>query len=367
MRARPPATRLQRGNLSAELVESISGSAEIVAFGLEDERMDTLRRADGRLVRAARRAAVASGLGDGLLLVVTGATVVGVLAVSVSAHAGGNLDRVQIAMLTLLALASFEAVKPLPQAARELVGTFAAGRRVLELTERTPAVADPLEPLPFPDGPLTIELVDVSVRYAAGESRALSGFDLRLEPGARVALVGPSGAGKTTVANLLLRFVDPERGRVLLNGEDLGRYRQEDVRRAVAVAGQDSHLFSASIRENVKLGREATDAELEQALRAARIWEWASELPDGLDTLVGEEGRALSGGQRQRLVLARALLGDAPVLVLDEPTAHLDQPTAERLIADIFAGAGERCVLLITHRPEGLDLVDEIVRLPEPH
>ena len=356
-----------RGNLSAELVESMSGSAEIVAFGLEDERMDALRRSDGRLVGAARRAALASGLGDGLLLVVTGATVVGVLAVSVSAHAGGDLDRVQIAMLTLLALASFEAVKPLPQAARELVGTFAAGRRVLELTERTPAVADPLEPLPFPGGPLTIELVDVSVRYAAGESRALSGFDLRLEPGARVALVGPSGAGKTTVANLLLRFVDPERGQVLLNGEDLSRYRQEDVRRAVAVAGQDSHLFSASIRENVELGREATDDELEGALRAARIWEWASELPEGLDTLVGEEGRALSGGQRQRLVLARALLGDAPVLVLDEPTAHLDQPTAERLLADIFAGAGERCVLLITHRPEGLDLVDEIVRLPEPH
>ena len=354
-----------RGNLSAELVESISGSAELVAFGRENDRMEALRDADRRLVAGARRAAVAAGLGDGLLLGVTGATVVGVLAVSVSAHAGGTLARVQIAMLALLALASFEAVKPLPQAARELAGTLAAGRRILDLTDRVPAVADPPDPLPFPAEPITIELVDVRVRYGLDEPPALSDFNLRLEPGGRVALVGPSGAGKTTVANLLLRFVDPEQGRVLLNGEDLRRYRQEDVRRLVAVAGQDAHLFSASIRDNVTLGREATGEQLERALRAARIWEWTQTLPDGLDTLVGEDGRALSGGQRQRLVLARALLGDAPVLVLDEPTAHLDPPTAERLIEDVFAGAGKRSVLLITHRPEGLDLVDEVHLLPE--
>jgi thiol reductant ABC exporter CydC subunit len=349
-----------RGNLSAELVEAISGSAELVAFGREGERLDLLREADRRLVSGGRRATAAAGLGDGLLLAVLGATVAGVLAVSVAAHAGGTLARVEIAMLALLALASFEAVKPLPQAARELAGTLAAGRRILDLTDREPAVADPPDPLPIPAEPITIELVNVRVRYGLDEPLALDGFDLRLEPGRRIALVGPSGAGKTTVANVLLRFIDPESGRVLLNGEDLCRYRQEDVRRVVAVAGQDAHLFSASIRDNVTLGREATDELLERALRAARIWDWAQTLPDGLDALVGEEGRALSGGQRQRLVLARALLVDAPVLVLDEPTAHLDPPTAERLLEDVFAGAGERCVLLITHRPEGLELVDEV-------
>jgi ABC-type multidrug transport system fused ATPase/permease subunit len=151
---------------------------------------------------------------------------------------------------------------------------------------------------------------------------------------------------------------------VTLAGRDLREYRQEDVRRVVAVAGQESHLFSASIRDNVRLARpEASDAELEEALRRARIWGWVSALPDGWNTLVGEEGGELSGGQRQRIVVARALLADAPVLVLDEPTAHLDPPTAERLMDDVLAAAGDRSVLLITHRPEGLALMDQVVTL----
>jgi ABC-type multidrug transport system fused ATPase/permease subunit len=180
-----------------------------------------------------------------------------------------------------------------------------------------------------------------------------------------VALVGPSGAGKTTVVNLLARFLDPAAGRVTLGGSDLRSYRQEDVRRAIAVAGQDSHVFSTTIRANVRLARpDATDAELEDALGRARILDWARGLPDGLDTLVGEEGRELSGGQRQRLVVARALLAGSPVLVLDEPTAHLDTATAERLIDDVLDVAADRTVLLITHRREGLDRMDEVVHLP---
>jgi len=162
-----------------------------------------------------------------------------------------------------------------------------------------------------------------------------------------------------------VRFLDPEAGRITLDGRDLRGYRQEDVRCAVAVAGQDSHLFSTSIRENVRLGRiDATDDEVEDALRRARMLDWVRSLPDGWDTLVGEEGRELSGGQRQRLVVARALLADSPVLVLDEPTAHLDPSTARQLVDDVLDASGDRTVLLVTHRPEGLDRMDAVVSLP---
>ena len=354
-----------RGALSAELVETLAGGAELVAYGRQGERLERVGAADSRLVRAARRAALADGTGEGLRLLVTGGTVAGVLALAVSAHAVGTLDRVLIGLLALASLASFEAVQPLPEALRELRTTVGAGERILELTGREPAVTDPADPLPLPPVPFTVGLEDVRVRYASGERPALDGVSLRLEPGRRVALLGPSGSGKTTVANLLLRFIDPEAGRVTLGGRDLREYRQEDVRRAIAVAGQDSHLFSTTIRENVRLARpEATDDEIEGALRRARILDWVRSLPDGWNTLVGEEGRELSGGQRQRLVVARALLVNAPVLVLDEPTAHLDAPTAERLIDDVLDAAADRTVLLITHRPEGLDRMDEVVRLP---
>jgi thiol reductant ABC exporter CydC subunit len=342
-----------RGALSAELVELIDAAPEVVAFGAEPTAMSRLRAADSAIVTLARRDALAAGSGDALTLGVTGVTVAGVLAVA--AH--GPLDPVLIAALALLALAAFEAVTPLAGAARSLTATRAAGRRLQELIARDPAVRDPVSPSPPPAWPFAVELDDV--RY-----QALDHVSLRLEPGERVALLGPSGAGKTTIANLLLRFADPAAGRVTLAGRDLRDYRRCDVRRAIALAGQESHLFSASIRDNVRLGRpDAGDLEVERALRNARLWDWIRTLPDGLDTLVGEQGRELSGGQRQRVVLARVLLTDAPVLVLDEPTAHLDPRTATALMRDVFAAAGDRSVLLITHRSEGLELVDRVCRL----
>ena len=353
-----------RGELSAELVELLRGAPEFVAFGAQAAAIDRVRAADRMLVKLARRDAFAAGVADGLGLVVTGLTVAGVLAVAISAHDHGALNRVLIAMLALLALAAFEAVTPLAASARDLSATLAAGRRILELTDRTAAVQDPSDPVPAPGGRFPVALEGVTARYPREEHPALEGVSLRLDPGERVALLGPSGAGKTTVANLLLRFLDPERGRVTVAGRDVREYRQEDVRRAIAVAGQESHLFSASIRDNVRLARPAaTSDEVEDALRRARIWEWVCHLPDGLDTLVGEEGRELSGGQRQRIVLARALLAGAPVLVLDEPTAHLDPQTAGELVDDVFSAAGDRTVLLITHRTEGLDHVDRVVTL----
>jgi ABC-type multidrug transport system fused ATPase/permease subunit len=306
-------------------------------------------------------------MGDGLRVLVTGITVAGVLAVAIAASAAGHLDRVEIAMLALLALATFEGVAPLSAAARERAAVLAAGRRVLELTDREPVIGDPPAPANAPEWPFTVALEHVWARYPTGSRAVLEDLSLRLDPGERVALVGPSGAGKTTVVNLLLRFLDPERGRVTLAGRELSEYRQDDVRGAISVAGQYSYLFSATIRENVALARPgAGDEAIEQALRRARIWDWVAGLPRGVETRVGERGRELSGGQRQRILLARALLADRPVLVLDEPTSHLDPATAHELMDDVVAATEGRTLLLITHRSEGLDLVDRVVRIEAP-
>jgi thiol reductant ABC exporter CydC subunit len=353
-----------RGELAAEVVELIRGAPEVVAFGGEQVGLAGVHAADGRLVKLARRDAFVTGAADGLGLIVTGLTVASVLAVAVAASAGGRLDRVLIALLALLALASFEAVTPLAAAARGLAETLAAGRRILELTDQEATVRDRIDPIPAPGWPFAVALEGVRARYPSQPRVVLDDVSLRFDPGERVALIGASGAGKTTVTNLLLRFLDPEHGRVTIAERDVRDYRQTDIRGMISVAGQESRLFLGSIRDNVRLARpEASDGEIEQALRRARIWDWTRRLPDRLDTLVGEEGRELSGGQRQRIVLARALLADTPVLVLDEPTAHLDPGTAGELIRDVFAAAAGRTVLLITHRSEGLELVDRVVTL----
>jgi ATP-binding cassette, subfamily C, bacterial CydC len=349
-----------RAQLTAELVEVFRGAPELVAYGREDDALARIGKSDRELARLASRDALAAGLADALAILAASLTVAGVLAVAV---ASPGLDRVLIATLALLALASFESVQPLTNAARELAANVAAGRRVVELVDHVPAVRDPLEPRPAPQRRPVVALECVSAGYES-EGPVLEGVDLRLEPGGCVALVGPSGSGKTTVTSLLLRFLDPERGRVTIAGHDIREYRQEDVRATFALAGQDAHLFDTTIRANLELARPgATDGELWSALRRARLADWVGSLHLGLDTRVGVEGVELSGGQRARLVIARAFLADAPVLLLDEPTAHLDHETAEGLLNDIFAAADDRSVLLITHRPEGLDHADQVVRL----
>ncbi|MBM4456298.1 MAG: thiol reductant ABC exporter subunit CydD [Chloroflexi bacterium] len=212
-------------------------------------------------------------------------------------------------------------------------------------------------------GPV-IRFEGVRFRYETDARPALDDVTFAIAAGQRTAIVGPSGAGKSTIVNLLLRFWESGQGRIELAGRDLREYTAEDARRLVAAAAQSAHLFNATIRENLRLARpDATQAEIEQAAAAAQIHDFIAALPQGYDTWVGEQGLRLSGGERQRLNIARALLKEAPILILDEPTANLDPLTARAVLQGVQAQAAGRAMLIITHRLAGLEAADEILVL----
>jgi ATP-binding cassette subfamily C protein CydC len=352
-----------RAELLTDVLDLLEQAPELVVAGRADDALAHVAERDRELRRVRTRSAVTEGMAEGLVTLLAGLALVGVLVVATPAIHGGTLDGVWLGMLALLALASFEAVRPLPVAAQHLGATSAAAERLYDLVDRRPPVEDPVGPSPLPRG---AELRAQSVTVRTPDGRAvLDRVDLELAPGRAVALVGPSGAGKTTLAQCLVRFRDPDGGRVILDGRDVRSYRQEDVRACVLLSDQDSHLFATSIRENLRIARpDAEDAELRGALRHARLLDWVDTLPDGLDTQVGEQGRLVSGGQRQRIALARAFLSAAPLLIFDEPTAHLDAATSAGVVDTILDLAREgRGVLMVTHETQGLERFDEVVRL----
>jgi ATP-binding cassette subfamily C protein CydC len=354
----------ERAELTGGTVELLAGLPELVAFGVVDERLGRLEDADRRLRRSILREALAGGAGDGLVTAATGIAAAAVLAVAIPAVGAGRLDGVLLGLLALLTLASFEGVRALPLAAQHLAGTEAAAERLFAVADAEPPAHDPARPRPLA-GPGVLRLEGARLRHDGGPW-LLDGADLELRPGRRVALVGPSGAGKTSLAHVLVRFRDLDGGRATLDGHDLREYAQDDVRRVVALAGQEAHLFATTIRENVRLARPgATDDEIAAALRRAGAGEWLDSLPDGLDTFVGDEGALVSGGQRQRVALARAFLSGARILVLDEPTAHLDQETTAAVLDDLLDASGDAGVLLITHSPLRLERFDEVLALGE--
>ncbi|MFC9702589.1 thiol reductant ABC exporter subunit CydD [Streptomyces sp. NPDC056943] len=355
-----------RGALATAVADLLRGCAELTVAGALPGRVERTRTADRHLTSIASRQAAATALGAGLSAVVCGLTVAAAALVGVQAVRDGRLDGVALAVVVLTPLAAFEAVTGLPLAVQYRQRVRHSAERVFEVLDAPVPVHEPARPGTPPADPFPLELTGLSARHAGQDRMALADFGLTLEAGRRVAVVGASGSGKTTLAQVLLRFLDMEDGMYRIGGVPARELDGDTVRRFVGLCAQDAHIFDSSVRENLRLAKVgASDEELRDALRRARLLDWVNGLPAGLDTLVGEHGSRLSGGQRQRLALARALLADFPVLVLDEPAEHLDLATADALTDDLLRATEGRTTVLITHRLHGLDAVDEVLVLDE--
>jgi ATP-binding cassette, subfamily C, bacterial CydCD len=357
------------GELNAHAVDSIQGLAEIVAFQQEARRGEALAArarayAEARmpfLADLARQSAmqdVATGLG-GLAVTVVGASLV----------AAGRLEAAMLPLLTLLAMSAFVPVWEIAQVGRQLADTLAATRRVHAVHAEPVLITDgPGVRLPGPrrEEAATIALHDVTFTYPGRARPALTQVSFTVPAGATVALVGPSGAGKTTIASLLLRFWDPTSGSITLAGHDLRAWSLDDLRGHIALVAQDTHLFNDTLGGNIRIARpEATPTEVAAAIERASLTSLVRALPEGLETRVGERGVQLSGGQRQRVAIARAFLRDAPVLILDEATSHLDAVNEHVVQEALLSLARARTTIVIAHRLSTVRAADQIVVLDE--
>ena len=352
-----------RAELRSVVADTVHGLGELIvndAIGRKEAEIAALSRL---LIVEQRRQARFGIVSTALSGLAASFGLCGALAVAIPLVRHGGLSGPELAMIAFFVLASFEAVAPLPAAFQALGETLAAARWIFALVDVEPAVAEPVREVAAPQR-FDIRIRGLRFRYDADGPWALDGIDLDLPQGARLGIVGASGSGKTSILNVLLRFWEPAAGEVSIGGVPLPKLRGKTVRGLCSVVAQRTHLFNASIRENLALARpNATDAELHEALREAALEADIAALPDGLETLVGENGARFSGGQARRLAIARAFLKDAPVLLLDEPTEGLDAISECAVLDALRTLMRGRTTLLITHRPQALRDMDEVIRL----
>ena len=364
-RGEAPGRRLaeDEAELRAAVIDGVQGMAELTIYGaneLQAQRVDALGR---RLIADQARLSSDHGVTQAAVGLSASLSLWVLLWLAIPMVHDGTLMPPQLAMLALFTLASFEAVAPLPQAFQLLGRTLAAARRIFAIVDTDPPVVEPTAPSPRPER-FDIRFSGVGFSYPGSSTPAVADIDLDVPEGTRAAVVGATGSGKSTLFNLLLRFWEPGAGEISIGGHSITTFRGDDLRSHIAVVSQQTYLFDTTIRENLQIAApEATQEAIEAACRVAQIHDFISELPEGYGTWVGETGVRLSGGQARRIAVARALLKDAPILLLDEPTEGLDAETERSLMQALDRLMIGRTVLLITHRPAGLDWVDRVLVL----
>jgi len=365
--ARTAARRLndRTADLRTALVECIHGLAALLSCSGERRFLAHLDARHQDLVKNQARMSRITGLTAAMMSLTSGLAMAATLWIGVSAVKSGILSGPHLAMLTLAVMAAFDSVAMLPTAYQYLGQTRRAAARLHGVIDMPPAVGYPRQSCSA-DGGLDIEFRGVDFRYAGSRRQVLENIDLHIAAGARVAVMGGTGAGKSTLLYLLARFEDPSRGEIRLGRRPLTGFTEADLRRSICIIDQRAHIFSGTIRDNLILARpEADDEDLWKALAVVRLDEFVRSLPDGLQTWVGEAGRLLSGGQARRLAVARAVLSDAPAWILDEPTEGLDRDTADAMIKALLERGRDRTVIVVTHQPEAIRQMDQVVVLQD--
>ncbi|WP_342151726.1 ABC transporter transmembrane domain-containing protein [Methylorubrum sp. SB2] len=364
VRRRSRAAQDRLADASAYAAEAVGAIRTMQAFGMGRTTAERFASASENAYGAARASITARALLTGVAIFLISASVVGVMWYGAKEVLAGHTSAGQLSQFVLYAVFGASALGQLSEVYGELAQAAGAAERLGEILATEPVIQSPANPVPLPSPARgAIALENVRFRYPTRpEHAALDGVSFAVAPGERVALVGPSGAGKTTVLQLLLRFYDPDEGTVRLDGVGLPQADLDQLRARLSLVPQDPVVFSGTVSENIRYGRpDATDAQVEEAARLANADGFIRALPQGYATLLGERGTTLSGGQRQRVAIARAILKDAPVLLLDEATSALDAESERAVQTALDRLMQGRTTLVIAHRLATIRAADRIL------